>query len=73
LWLIAGLFAALTFTDLWTVGYYLSPSFILALINAAYLTPGTDPFTWRNFWIFTGSGAVQFFFGLAPFIKRFLF
>ena len=73
LWVVAGAYAALTLTDLWTIGYYLSPSFILALINAAYLSPAAENFTWRNFWIFASSGTAQFFLGLAPFIKRLIF
>ena len=73
LWIIAGAYTALTLGDLWTVGYYLSPSFILVVVNAAYLSPGKDQFTWRSFWIFAGAAIFQFLFSLAPFIKRFLF
>ncbi|MEN8241980.1 MAG: hypothetical protein ABFS17_08675, partial [Chloroflexota bacterium] len=56
LWIIAGVYAALALSDLWTVGYYLSPALILTIINAAFLSPQRDQFTWRNFLIFTGSG-----------------
>jgi hypothetical protein len=73
LWAIAGAYAALVFTDLWSFGYYLSPSFILALVSAAWLSPNPDQFTWRNFFIFAGAGLVQFFLNLAPFIKRMIF
>jgi hypothetical protein len=73
LWGIAGAYAALVLTDLWTVGYYLSPALILALINAAYLSPEPDQFTRRNFLIFSGSGIVQFLFTLTPFLKRLIF
>jgi hypothetical protein len=73
LWAIAGAYAALVFTDLWSIGYYLSPAFILALVSAAWLSPNTDQFTWRNFFIFAGAGLVQFFINLAPFIKRMIF
>jgi hypothetical protein len=73
LWVVAGMYAALSLTDFWTVGYYLSPSFVLALINAAYLSPSPNQFTWRNFWVFAASGTAQFFFGLAPFLKRLIF
>jgi hypothetical protein len=73
LWAIAGAYAALAFTDLWSFGYYLSPAFILALVSAAWLSPNSDQFTWRNFFIFAGAGLVQFFLNLAPFIKRMIF
>jgi hypothetical protein len=73
LWAIAGVYAALVFTDFWSFGYYLSPSFILALVSAAWFTPNNDQFTWRNFFIFSGAGLVQFFLNLAPFIKRMIF
>lgn len=73
LWIIAGAYAALALTDFWTVGYYLSPSFILTLVNAAYLSPAPDQFTWRNFSIFVGSAFVQFLFSLAPFLKNLIF
>jgi hypothetical protein len=68
--MIAGVYAALALTDLWSVGYYLSPSFILALVSAIWLSPAADRFTWRKFFIFGGAGIVQFFLNLAPFLKR---
>ena len=73
LWIIAGVYAALALTDLWSVGYYLSPALVLSLINASYLSPQPKQFTWRNFFVFTGSGIVQFLFSLAPFFMRLIF
>ena len=73
LWVIAGAYAAFALTDLWSVGFYLSPALILSLINAAYLSPQPDQFPWRTLFIFSGSGIAQFLFSLAPFINRILF
>jgi hypothetical protein len=73
LWVIAGVYAAFALADFWTVGYYLSPSFILALVDAAYLSPSEARFSWPSFRTFTAAALAQFVFALAPFIKRFLF
>jgi hypothetical protein len=73
LWVIAGIYAAFALADFWTVGYYLSPSFILALVDAAYLSSGDDRFSWPSFRTFAAAALAQFIFALAPFIKRFLF
>lgn len=69
-WALAGAFAALTLSDLWTVGFYLSPTLVLVLINAAFLSPDPEPHTWRSVWVFAVSGAAQFFLNLAPFVVR---